>query len=370
MIRAATRDVAPTTQTTNGWRAEVINGSAPARMQREQELLESGVALPFASRSAVGQLSEYPPSYFLSVLDVNNRCVGGFAVHARRAPLIPSYKVLRVDGFGSSMSLSIAETAIAGLVKWAVGTPRILRLSVEIFAFDAGRRREIGGLLADHGFRRMPVPNGYRETLVTDLNKSEAELFAGLHHSARRKIRQLDKHPLALRTITDPSYSDRMNALLQETFARTGAEVRARNWSERIELSRQHPDLSRIIGLFRTDLTGPASLLAYAWGCHSGDHVFYSEAASTRATGDQRIALAYGVMWDLIQWAKRTGATWFDYGGITRGTHTDEDPLGGISDFKRYFAQDIVEVREEWVLDTHSWEARLAAAIHKRLRGL
>jgi lipid II:glycine glycyltransferase (peptidoglycan interpeptide bridge formation enzyme) len=74
-------------------------------------------------------------------------------------------------------------------------------------------------------------------------------------------------------------------------------------------------------------------------------------------------------MWDLIVWAKRTGARLFDFGGITRGTHSDEDPLGGISDFKRYFSRQIVPVREEWVLNHHTRRAAVVAAVHRRLRG-
>jgi lipid II:glycine glycyltransferase (peptidoglycan interpeptide bridge formation enzyme) len=172
-----------------------------------------------------------------------------------------------------------------------------------------------------------------------------------------------------MREVTQDVYAARMNELLQETFSRTGGHVPERDWSARIKLSADHPDISRIIGLFRTDVEGPESLIAYAWGCHSGDHVYYSEAASTRETGDIKVPMAYALMWDLILWSKRTGADWFDMGGVTRGTHEGDDPLGGISDFKRYFSKEIVRVREEWILDDHTWLASVAATIHKRLRG-
>jgi hypothetical protein len=368
MTQIAADDVAAMTEASDGWQVEVLDCAAPLRRQRERELDERGIPLPFASRLATNQLSEYPASTFLSVVDAGNRCIAGFAVQSRRAPFIAGHRLLRVEELGASLPPAVAEAAITGLVKWVVSNPRVLRLSLDIFSIEPERRLELGELLAQRGFRRPAVPNGYAETLVSDLSKSESELFAGLHHSARRKIRQLEKQPVALRPITDSGYSDRMNAMLQETFQRTGGQVQPRNWAERIALSREYPELSRIVGLFRNDVSGPEALLAYAWGCHSGDHAYYSEAASTRDTGEQRIPLAYGVMWDLILWARRTGARWFDYGGITRGTHTDEDPLGGISDFKRYFSQEVVPVREEWVLDHHTRRAALIAAIHRRIR--
>jgi hypothetical protein len=282
--------------------------------------------------------------------------------------LLRNHRVLRVPQLGASISAEAAPSAVQALLEWTARDRRNLRLSIDLFSFDEVHRKRVGAVLERHGFRSVRV-NGYLETLAIDLSPNEDQLFQSLHHSTRRKLRQIEKQPVAIRLVDDPAFSARMNALAEETFARTHGEFKPRDWAARIKLSNDNPDVSRIIGLFRTDTTGPDALLAYAWGCHSNDFVYYSEAASTRDSASQKIALAYGLMWDLILWAKRTGAQWFDMGGITRGTHKGEDPLGGISDFKRYFTQNIVQVRDEWVLDNHTWQARLAAAVHKRLRG-
>jgi lipid II:glycine glycyltransferase (peptidoglycan interpeptide bridge formation enzyme) len=68
-------------------------------------------------------------------------------------------------------------------------------------------------------------------------------------------------------------------------------------------------------------------------------------------------------MWDLIVWAKRAGATWFDFGGVTAGTAGSGDPLGGISDFKRLFSKERAEVAEDWVLEPRKLVARLARLV-------
>lgn len=351
-----------------GYGIEVLRGHGVEFRRREAELLGQGVAVPFGSRLAATSLREFTPSVFVAILNSVDRCVGGFAVQARPAQFLPGHRLLRIEQFGSSIPIDAADAVIGCIVDWVRNEGRVLRLSVDVFSFDGNRRQTLARMLDEHGFRRAKRANGYTETLVIDLARSEDELFKSLHHSARRKIRQLEKHPLVICPVADVALSQRMNQLLHETYQRTGGSIPTRDWAARIELSRNNPELSRIVGLFRTDMTGPESLLAYAWGCHGGDHVFYSEAASTRDTGEQRIALAYGVMWDLILWAKRTGARVFDLGGVTRGTLTDEDPLGGISDFKRYFSQEVVQVREEWILDDHSWRASLAAAVHRRIR--
>ena len=72
----------------------------------------------------------------------------------------------------------------------------------------------------------------------------------------------------------------------------------------------------------------------------------------------------FGVVVAGSRWAKSQGVTWFDFGGITVGTQGDpDDPLGGISDFKRYFSRDVVEVGEERVFEPRRLRAGLARGI-------
>jgi lipid II:glycine glycyltransferase (peptidoglycan interpeptide bridge formation enzyme) len=99
--------------------------------------------------------------------------------------------------------------------------------------------------------------------------------------------------------------------------------------------------------------------------------VDYAAAASTRPE-DIRIPLAFALTWDLIRWGKRVGATWFDFGGITGVTEGQNDPLKGISDFKRNFGNNVVSVGEEWVLEPRltSHLARAVSAAAALLRRL
>jgi lipid II:glycine glycyltransferase (peptidoglycan interpeptide bridge formation enzyme) len=120
--------------------------------------------------------------------------------------------------------------------------------------------------------------------------------------------------------------------------------------------------------MFRTDATGPKALLAFAWSHHHGDHAHYDASGSTRNT-DIKAPLAYALIWDLCLWAKQHGATWFDFGGITAGSAAsgDADPVGGISDFKRYFSKTVVSVGEEWMLEPRPLRAKLARSISRAI---
>jgi hypothetical protein len=345
----------------------IAEGSA-ARREVEQQIVGQDIPLPFASRAAVVALPEFTSSAFFTLRGSRSEPAFGFAVQSRAAPWLSGHRLLRVEQFGGSLPLAAADTVVEALHRWAAADARVLRLSVDVFSFDESRRAALGEVLQRHGFRRAEHVNGYVETLIMDLSPSEDQLFQGLHHSVRRKIRQLAKHAVVVRPVVDASVAERMNQLLEETMTRTGGPFRWRDWERRIALSNENPQLSRIIGLFRTDVAGADALLAFAWGCHGGDHAYYAEAATTRDTGELRMPLAYSLMWDLMLWAKRAGARLFDLGGITQGTHDSDDPLGGISDFKRYFTQRHLTVRDEWILDNHSWRAVLARVVHSRLR--
>ena len=105
------------------------------------------------------------------------------------------------------------------------------------------------------------------------------------------------------------------------------------------------------MGLFGHGKSEPDTLLAFAVGHNHGDHVQYSHAASTRDTGGLPLPLGYALAWHIICWGKDLGAEWFDFGGITQGSHDSGDRLGGISDFKRYFTKTVETVGDEWVLE-------------------
>jgi hypothetical protein len=236
---------------------------------------------------------------------------------------------------------------------------------VRLFSADVDFRTAAGEVLTSFGFRRA-APQLYERTLVVDLAPDEGTVFASFHSSTRRNIKSITKLGLEIRPIADLSFAPRIADLLRESITRTGGAVQnpgTADWATYIGFSQRHPDLARLVGLFRPDIAGPDSLLAFVWGCHHRDHVEYRYGGSTRNTG-RRIPLLYGLVWDLIQWAKRTGALWFDMGGVTVDSLGDgTNTLGGISDFKRFFSRTMVTVGEEWVLEPRPLRARLERAI-------
>ena len=341
---------------------EILHDASPARERCEQELLEAGHVMPLMHRCAWTRTVRPGGDWFVCARDETDRCAYGLALEVNRSRAVPGYLLIRCQRIGGSSVAGAAEAALAAVTRLAKAHPRVLRVDLEVFSRDDAVRATLARVLAAQGCRPKPEPRGYAETIVMDLLPDEEEIFAALASKTRRDIKAAAKAGAFTRAITHPAPADRLNALLKETMGRTGGQFHAPDWNGIITLGQSHPTLARLTGLYRSDLEGPEALVAFAWGCGHGDHAQYSLAASTRTSG-LRIPLAYALAWDLICWAKRNGARWFDFGGVTRGTLGSGDPVGGISDFKRYFSQRMERVADEWLLEPRRLAAKVAATV-------
>jgi hypothetical protein len=340
-------------------------GSAGHR-RCEEHLDRAGIPLPLTSRSDAVTLRPHAGSVFLAVTDVGGRCVGGIALQRRAPRALPGHSLLHVERLGPSLPGRTLEVAITGLASLARGDSSVLRLGLEVFSPDLAVRQRIRSALEANGFAEAADPGIYTRTLRVSLESDEEALFRNLHPTARRHIRVAERRPVVVRPVGDSGLAPRLEHLLRETYGRTGGRYVPVDWPARIELSTRRPDLSRIVGLFHAAAPGSEpTLLAFAWGCFHGDHAHYADAASTRAH-ELSLPLHYPLLWDLLRWARRAGASWFDLGGVTDGTTDDpNDPLGGISDFKRKFSREVVTVAEEWSLEPSTSRAWIAGRLRE-----
>ena len=363
MIPGATNSATSRRWRIDGFEMALLRGPSPAREQFERRLLDIGRPLPLPHRAAWAPLQQAATeSWFLAIADAEGRPVGGAAIQVARSRALPGHLIARSERFGPGVPAAAQRAALEALATLAREQRRIIRLSVETFAIDPEERAQLEGHARSLGFSRVEEPRSYEHTLLVALDGDETSIFASIHKTARQNVRAADKNPVQVRPIDDPAFFDRLDELSRETYDRTGGRYDPADWARIVALSAAHPSASRLVGLFRTDRTGPASLLAFAWGCGHGDHAHYSRAASTRNT-DLRMPLMYPVVWDLIRWARANGARHFDFGGVTLGNQHSADPLGGISDFKRYFSRHLEQVGAEWSLEPRPLQARAARLV-------
>ena len=341
----------------------VYLGRDAERERCEARLIEAGVHLPLTHRSEWARLREGQESWFVYVQDADERYVCGFAVVVGLSRALPGHLILRAERFGAALSNAARRAGLLALLDLVRENSLVLRADVEVFSPAAGVRDSVAAFASALGFRRRERPRSYQETVAVDLRPSEEEVLASFHATARRHIRAVGKNPTAVAVLDHIGYAPRMESLWKETLRRTGGSYQSRDWARLIDFSAARPQAARLLGLFRTDFEGPESLLAFATGYAHGDHVQYAEAASTRQT-DLRMPLSYALAWDLMRWGKSVGAHWFDFGGITAGSFSDEgDRLGGVSDFKRYFSKGSVRVGEEWTIEPRPLRAAVASVV-------
>ena len=353
------------------YRTELLTGLGAARGRCEEELLAAGVGLPLIHRSAWTSAREPDTPLFLAVRNSAGKCECGFTLSVSKSQAWPGSVIARVERFGAAVTEQARDAGVVALATLARRNRKILRVNLEVFCPDNEIRKSIGETTKRLGFRRQDPPRSYPYTLAIDLRPEEDTLFSSLGKRARRGIRAADKKRVTILEITHERYASRLEELRRETFARTGGGIQDENWEAIIALSRTHPELSRLVGLFREDVDDPSGLLAFAWSRRHTDHVDYAAAASTRPE-DIRIPLTFVLAWDLIRWGKRVGATWFDFGGVTGVNEGQDNRLKGISDFKRYFSKNVIPVGEEWVLEPRitSHLARAVSAVVGLLRRL
>lgn len=345
------------------YHAEIVPGLTEAHRACERELLAAGAPLPLPQRAAWLEAFGPAGARFVAVRDARGRCVGGLAFEVAQSRALPGHRLLRVQRYAPHPDPAVERALLGALRDHARGDGRVLRVGVELLSLDAARRRGAEALLRELGFVPAPDPRCYTHTLLVDLRPDEAGILASFHGTGRRHIRAAAKAPVEVRLVTEERWADRLDALLREAMGRTGGYVGRHDWPARIAFSADHPAQSRLVGLFRTDAEGPASLIAFAWGLCHGDHAHYDAGGSTRSPG-VKVPMAYPLLWDLMRWAKAGGASSFDLGGVTFGTQGDpDDALGGISDFKRYFSREVAEVGGEWTFEPRPALAKLARGI-------
>lgn len=338
------------------------------RERAEQHLEASGRAIPLQARTAWATAFPETSTALAALRAPDGTYTGAMGVSIHRSRALPGHQLWRVERVGDALDVRDAVRLLRFVADTARRRRRVLRVEVSVIARSGAFRRLLATSLTAAGFEPNPVPRTYDHTLVLELS-AEDGMLAALSRQTRRNVRAAERQPLAVRPITDPVLAPRMAELMRETLARTGGHYEAFDWGGAMRVSTAVPDWSRLVGMFRTDVDGPEALLAFSWGMHHGDHAVYDAGASTRAT-DVRVAMAYPLLWDLIMWARRRGAAWFDFGGVSRPEPGAPDPLAGISDFKRSFSRQVEEVGDEYVIDVAPVRSAVARAVGESVRAL
>ena len=321
-----------------------------ARLAWELAAAGQGIPLALSDLEIWHAMGLGPGSTFCAIHDGQAKLAGGFAVQRYASSALPGHHILRLERLGEAIPEGAEPATVAALLELARSTPRVLRVVVELHDRDAVRRKRIATSLRAAGFYRKDPVRTYERTLAIDLQRDDKALLGSFSAPARQRIRLAERSPLTVITIKDDALVPQLEEIHRETYVRTGGQAPAQPWTRLVAAANEASDRLRIFGVMLAD-AGTVRLVAYARALRHGTFVAYDAAGSTRLA-DRRIPLMYPVIWALIRWARDTGASWLDLGGVTGGaSESSNDPLAGIAEFKRKFGGEDVVVGEEWHFD-------------------
>ncbi len=343
----------------SGIQVRLVAAGDPRVREAERSLDAQGFAIPLQSRALWGELLGGPAYRHALAEDGKGQYLAmlGFSITPTRA--LPGHQILRLETVGDAYASPVGRVLIAHAAEYAIQSSRILRVIVELECRSEQLRDSVRKSLSQLGFVPGPTERVAPRTIELELSADEDSLFSALSRSTRQNVRAAAKHGIQIQQIQDPALEQRMNQLLTASFARTGGRTTQVDWPAIMRLGVELPQRSNLVGAFRQAEGAGQELVAFAWSMHHGDRAEYSHGASARIPG-VTIRLLTPVLWDLITWAKREGARWFDFGGITAGSADGADALGGISDFKRGFSKREIGFGEEWVFEPSPAKARVA----------
>lgn len=345
-------------QTANAY-AQIIDIDGPCASQVEAVLDAAHFPLPLPSRVSWGRHFGASTHKLAIATNIDKQPIAAIGLELTNTRSFPGHYILWIHAFGDAYATKAGEALIDKIIRYATVHKRVLRIVVELECRAELARQFLQSALVSHHFYQIQSKRIPARTLITDLTQDNEKIFASFGESTRYKIRKATKSGLELALLTDLVYAARMNRLLVATFARTGMRISGIDWKPIIAICQEFPHRSRLVGVFHGSGRAPEDLLAFAWGIHHGERAVYRTGASSRDLG-VKLPLLYLALWDLIQWAKREGAMWFDLGGVTSDTGEGNNVLGGISRFKRGFSREEIVLGEEWIYEPSAFKAWIA----------
>ncbi len=173
-------------------------------------------------------------------------------------------------------------------------------------------------------------------TQMLDLRKSEEELMKKFHHKTRYNIRLAQRKGVVVKELTDEKGFDIFSKLYFETCKRQhyhGHNLRY----HRILWEFFKKRIAHIFIAFYQKIP----LAAYQVWLYK-NRAYYTYGGSSERY--RNLMASNLLMWEVIRWAKRNGARWFDLWGSLPPNYSPSHPWAGFTRFKQGYGTEFVEL--------------------------
>lgn len=218
--------------------------------------------------------------------------------------------------------------------------------------------------LAARGYRPAREIPDHCETLTIDLFRSEEEIFSGFVDAKRRNIRKGLRMGIRAQHVADSREMKLFWKMHNEMCRKKGIRGPSMEEFERIRsFANLNPSYCACILAWLEDtiiggwiVLRHGTRVVYTWG----------SATTSQMKGIPKTELA---VWKSILWAKETGASIFDLGGITPNAEKGSAALG-INRFKRGFSHNEVSLFQPMQRVFHPALLRIHRSLQKTKRYL
>ncbi len=213
-------------------------------------------------------------------------------------------------------------------------------------------------LLRDSGFeacdRQAPAT-----TRFIDLRPPIEEILSQFPTKTRTKLKLKKPDEVRVEELKRREQIPDLQAALNDSFGRSTARQYFYDFGSLFDTLEKSPETAAAFGFFLSDdWTSPQ---AFITGFASPPLFEYAIAGSRSNARLRQFKFNYILLWRLVEAAKASGAQLFDMGGITPGDA--DDPLAGISDFKRRFPGFETSVGRERILALRPARRRLFSTL-------
>ncbi len=273
----------------------------------------------------------------------------GFIISVHRSRRVPWAKLVRWEGLGRD-AFEVLESRLPRILPaLRAVVPHVLRVNVVLREFDPARRDVLRDMLATSGYVAVAARD-YIDTLLLPLDQ-DAEPSQHFSSSTRRNLREAQRAGITVRRVTQATDLAQVRDVVAEAFARRGADVVIPDAEDlQADLTVEH------VALFAAALPGQDRIVACARFRRVGDLAMYEIAGSRRDPALGRLPVAPLLLAEGIEWARRNGCRWMDFGGVPL---EDGTALAGIAAFKAGFGGTRVSIGGEWRLRPSPRLARL-----------
>jgi lipid II:glycine glycyltransferase (peptidoglycan interpeptide bridge formation enzyme) len=197
----------------------------------------------------------------------------------------------------------------------------------------------LAAALAERGWRCSPDQIQFRNTIVLDLQPSEAALLAGMKQKTRYNLRLAERKGVQVRAGTSADL-ELLYRLYAETSLRDGFVIRAPAyyrdaWGSFMAAGLAQPFIAEAEG------EAVAGLVIF----RHGRTAWYMYGMSRAAHRDRMPN--HLLQWHAIRWAKAQGCTRYDFWGAP-DDFVESDPMWGVWKFKEGFGGQAVRHIGAW----------------------